>query len=55
MVNLNVDLGQIIIAGLIGITGWLIGNKLSLIDNQLAKHDEMILEIWKYLTGRNRE
>lgn len=57
MLNLNVDIGQILIATLIGIVGWLIGNKLSGIDAQLTKHDNMIMEIWKYLTSveRNRD
>jgi hypothetical protein len=55
MFTLNVDLGQVIIATFIAVIGWLIGNKLSSIDSQLARHDSMILEIWKYLTSLGRD
>ena len=52
--NLSVDLGQIIIAAVIGVIGWLVSNKLAGIDSQLTKHDAMILDIWKYLTSQQR-
>ena len=55
MFTLNVDLGQLVIASMIAAIGWLLNNKISSIDNQLSKHDQMIHEIWKYLTDLERK
>jgi hypothetical protein len=53
MFTFNVDLGQILIASLIAIVGWLLINKITGIDDRLDRHDSMILEIWQFLTGKN--
>ena len=55
MFTLNVDLGQVLLATMIAIIGWLTSNKLANIDAQLVKHDNMIFEVWKHLNSRDKE
>lgn len=43
--NLHVDLGQIIIASLIGIVGYLIKREVTNVGNRLDRHEKVIFEM----------
>lgn len=47
MLTFHVDLGQIIIASLIAIVGWMVKKMLSSFEKRLDKHDETLIGLVK--------
>lgn len=46
MISTNVDIGQLIIAALIGIVGWFINRSVSAIDKRLDRHDDELRDLF---------
>ena len=57
MFTFSVDLGQVIISFLIGISGYFVKRTLDKLEGRLDKHDELILDLVSkvsILIGRNK-
>lgn len=46
MINANIDLGQLIVAGMIAVIGYFLKKELTTITARLNKHDQMIIRMF---------
>ena len=46
MLNSNIDLGQLIVAGMIGVIGFFVKRELSTITRRLDRHDRVIMNMF---------
>lgn len=51
MVSSNIDVGQLLIAGLIGVVGWFVNRTISRFERRLDNHDKIILRLLNYYTA----